>query len=95
MVNNMITPHFVLMMASYNQWMNDKLYAVASDLPADALTAGRGAFFGSIVGTLNHIVVADTLWLKWFAAHSSPFASLDAIRALDSPAALDQILFTD
>lgn len=95
MVNNMITPHYVSMMASYNQWMNDKLYAAASNLSADALTAGRGAFFGSIIGTLNHIVVADTLWLKRFTAHPSPFESLDAIRALDRPAALDQILFTD
>ena len=95
MVNNMITPEYVSMMASYNQWMNAKLYAAASGLSADALSADRGAFFGSIIGTLNHIVVADTIWLQRFTAHPSAFESLDAIRALDSPGALDQILFTD
>ena len=91
----MITPEYVSMMASYNQWMNDKLYAAARKLSVDALSAERGAFFGSIIGTLNHIVVADTLWLKRFTAHPSPFESLNAIRALGRPAKLDQILFTD
>ena len=91
----MITPEYVSKLASYNQWMSDKLYAAARALPADALSAERGAFFGSIIGTLNHIVVGDTLWLKRFATHPAPFESLDPIRALDRPEALDQILFAD
>ena len=95
MRHTMITPEYVSMMASYNRWMNDRLYAAARSLPADALKANRGAFFGSIIGTLNHLVVGDTLWLKRFTAHPSRFESLDPIRALDQPEALDQILFSD
>ena len=95
MRDTMITPEYASMMASYNQWMNDKLYAAARSLPTDALSAERGAFFGSIIGTLNHLVVADTLWLKRFTTHPSAFESLDANRALDQPEALDQILFAD
>ncbi len=91
----MITPEYAIAMATYNQWINDKLYAAANSLPPEALSADRGAFFGSIIGTLNHIVVGDTLWLKRFAAHASPFRSLDPVRALDAPEALDEILFAD
>lgn len=95
MPNSMITPEYVSKMATYNQWINDKLYAAARALPSEVLSADRGAFFGSIMGTLNHIVVGDTLWLKRYAAHPAPFESLDPIRALDRPEALDQILFPD
>ncbi|UCH49973.1 MAG: DinB family protein [Betaproteobacteria bacterium] len=91
----MITTEYVSKMASYNQWMNDKLYAAARRLPPDALIVDRNAFFASIIGTLNHIVVGDTLWLKRFAAHPAPFESLNAIRGLDRPETLDQILFAD
>ena len=58
-------------------------------------TPDRKAFFKSILGTLNHIVVTDTLWLKRFATHPSRHAALDPVRALKSPTALDQILFKD
>lgn len=49
--------HFELL-ARYNQWMNDNLYWAASNLSPQDLAQTRGAFFGSILGTLNHIVVA-------------------------------------
>lgn len=42
----------------------------------------RGAFFGSIFGTLSHVVLADILWLKRFASHSIGFDSLDCVQAL-------------
>jgi uncharacterized damage-inducible protein DinB len=57
------------LMADYNRWMNERLYAAAATLDDAALYADRGAFFGSLFGTLNHLVVADTLWLKRFATH--------------------------
>jgi uncharacterized damage-inducible protein DinB len=91
----MITPEYVSTMAAYNQWINTGVYAAARKLPAGELAAQRKAFFGSIIGTLNHIVVADTVWLKRFATHPSAFVSLDPIRTLDKPAALNQILFPD
>jgi len=54
-------------MAEYNRWMNQRLYEAASNLPADEVGKDRGAFFGSILGTLNHIAVADLLWLHRLA----------------------------
>ena len=76
------------LMASYNQWMNEKLYEAAARLPEAELTADRGAFFGSLTGTLNHLVIADTIWLQRFTQHPTPFRALDAVRVLPAPAAL-------
>lgn len=78
--------------ADYNLWMNDKIYTTAAMLPAAALTLDRGAFFKSILGTLEHLVVADTLWLKRFVAHPSGGA-LAPIDSLPLPNALDQAQF--
>jgi len=39
-------------------------------LPADELARDCGAFFGSLPGTLNHIMVADIIWLQRFTEHS-------------------------
>ncbi|MDO9105920.1 MAG: DinB family protein [Methylovulum sp.] len=85
----------IRLMAAYNAWMNAKLYTAAGRLSDDELLADRGAFFGSIMGTLNHIVVGDTLWLKRFATHPGNHLSLEPIRQLQAPASLRQILFTD
>ncbi len=85
----------VRQMAAYNTWMNSRLYEAAARLPADALSLDRKAFFGSILGTLNHIVVGDTLWLKRFATHPAGYPELDPVRALAQPTALDQLLFQD
>ncbi len=85
----------VRQMAAYNAWMNSRLYEAAARLPADALSLDRKAFFGSILGTLNHIVVGDTLWLKRFATHPAGYPELDPVRALAQPTALDQLLFQD
>jgi uncharacterized damage-inducible protein DinB len=86
--------HFELL-AAYNQLMNSKVYETASHLAATELAKDRGAFFGSILGTLNHLIVGDTIWLKRFATHPSSFASLRDVADLPSPASLDQIVFDD
>ena len=84
----------VQLMCSYNSWMNKKVYQAAGALPADELARDRGAFFGSILGTLNHLLVADTIWLKRFAAHQARFAALEPVRKLALPASLAEPLFT-
>ncbi|MDC7700942.1 DinB family protein [Vogesella indigofera] len=85
----MISCDYVRHLARYNQWMNDKLYAVAGTLPQAALDEARGAFFGSISGTLNHLLVADTIWLKRLATHPAGFASLKPLHQQAMPARLD------
>ncbi len=84
----------VKLMSSYNNWMNKKVYEAAAALPADELARDRGAFFGSVLGTLNHLVVADTIWLKRFAAHPAGFPALEPLRKLALPARLDEPMFT-
>jgi uncharacterized damage-inducible protein DinB len=60
----------------YNQWMNQQLYTVCADIPDVDRKSDRGAFFKSIHGTLNHILVADRIWLGRFT--KQPFtAQLD------------------
>ena len=85
----------ICLMADYNAWMNAKLYDAARRLPDEVRVADRKAFFGSIVGTLNHLVVGDTLWLKRFATHPAPYPALDAVRGLAHPTRLDEVLFSD
>jgi uncharacterized damage-inducible protein DinB len=82
----------VRLLARYNAWMNGRLYDAAATLPEAALVVDRGAFFGSILGTLEHLVVADTLWLKRFAAHPAAGA-LAPVTALPAPTSLGQIQF--
>ncbi|MEO6799205.1 MAG: DinB family protein [Rhodanobacter sp.] len=83
------------LMARYNQWMNERLYAAASSLDADELRADRGAFFGSILATLAHILAADMHWLKRFAAAMPGMASLDFVRAAPLPELVRGIVFPD
>ncbi|WP_368737878.1 DinB family protein [Massilia sp. CCM 8734] len=83
------------LMASYNSWMNQKIVDAAATLPAHELAAERGAFFGSLLGTLNHLVAADTIWLRRFATHPARFGALDAVLALPAPGALDAVYSDD
>ncbi len=53
-------------LATYNTWMNEKVYACSADLPDADRRRDLGAFFKSIHGTLNHILVADEAWLQRF-----------------------------
>lgn len=85
----------VRLMASYNEWMNTRMYAAAAALPAQALAADRKAFFGSILGTLHHLVNGDIIWLKRFAAHPANFPGLAGIAALPAPASLAELRITD
>jgi uncharacterized damage-inducible protein DinB len=82
-------------MARYNQGLNTQVYDCAARLDAIELARDRGAFFGSILGTLNHLVVGDVVWLKRFAAHPVNFAALEPVRSMAQPAALNQVVETD
>ena len=70
----MITPAYVKTMAAYNRWQNQNLYAAADTLPDAERKAPRQAFFGSIHGTLNHLLWADQLWMRRFAGVVRPYA---------------------
>nr|WP_154741823.1 DinB family protein [Pseudomonas karstica] len=82
-------------MATYNQWMNLKIYEAARELSDEALLADRGAFFGSIIGTLNHLTLGDRVWLKRFAQHPAGYAALTPLSTLDTPQRLDRLAFAN
>ena len=58
----MITPQYCRLMARYNAWQNLSLYTAARGLDDAAREQDRGAFFGSIRGTLSHLLWADLIW---------------------------------
>lgn len=62
----MIDPAYVQMMARYNTWQNKQLFITLDVMSAEKLTKDRGAFFGSIHATLNHLLWGDMLWLNRF-----------------------------
>ncbi|MBU0858564.1 MAG: DinB family protein [Alphaproteobacteria bacterium] len=66
-------------LSRYNRWANQRLYAACLDLPADDYHADRSAYFKSIGNTLNHILVADRLWMARFHAVDPHITDLAAI----------------
>ncbi|HVG81001.1 MAG TPA: DinB family protein [Methylomirabilota bacterium] len=66
------------MMARFNQWANQKLYASVAALPEDRYRADLGLFFGSIHRTLNHLLVVDRIWTRRIDGEPHGIASLDA-----------------
>jgi uncharacterized damage-inducible protein DinB len=88
------TEHIALL-ATYNQWMNRKVLDAAHRLNDEELLADRGAFFGSILGTLNHLVLGDTVWLKRFTQHPAGYTALAPLSTVDAPPRLDQLAFAD
>lgn len=83
----------IALLASYNTWMNDKLYGAARQAGDVAIHQDMRAFFGSIFGTLNHLVVADSIWLGRFSRHPAGFAALEWLRSVPAPTSLDQAMF--
>ncbi len=71
------------MFAGYNAWANERLYAAAAKLTDAEYRADRGAFFKSVHGTLNHLLVGDRIWMQRFTGQG------------EAPARLDTILFDD
>jgi uncharacterized damage-inducible protein DinB len=51
------------MLSRYNRWANERVYACAAQLTPQTLAEDQGAFFGSLLGTLNHLLVTDRLWM--------------------------------
>ncbi len=94
-MNTMPTSHYFHLMADYNAWMNQQIYQSAGQLTAEQLTQDRQAFFGSILGTLNHLVVADMIWLKRFASYPRFQEVLAHIYAYPQPLTLDELLYQD
>ncbi|WP_163850567.1 DinB family protein [Pseudooceanicola aestuarii] len=68
----MITPDYCQTMARYNAWQNCRMQAAMAGLSEAALRADRGAFFGSILGTANHLLWGDAMWMSRFDGGARP-----------------------
>lgn len=71
------------MFAAYNSWANGVVYAAADDLSPEEFNASKGAFFGSMMGTLNHLLCADRIWMRRFTGEG------------EAPKALNTVLFPE
>jgi uncharacterized damage-inducible protein DinB len=69
------------MFAAYNKWANARVYDATAELSEEEYERNVGAFFKSMLGTLNHLLTTDRIWMKRFTGEG------------DAPAALDTILF--
>lgn len=67
------------MLARYNRRANDILFEACARLSDAARKQDRGAFFGSIHGTLNHLLIGDRIWMARFEGGQAPSTGLDAI----------------
>ena len=67
------------MFAAFNRWANERLYAKAAELTDAEYRADRGAFFKSVHGTLNHLLVGDRIWMHRFDGTGDYPTQLDAI----------------
>ena len=68
----MITPEYCQTMAQYNAWQNKGLRKIVETMDEKELRKDRKAFFGSILGTLNHLLWGDILWMSRFDGGESP-----------------------
>ena len=76
--------HF-LMMARYNAWVNARLYRMAGNLSDEQYQRDVGAYFKSLHGTLNHLLVTDRVWMRRLTGAGDHPARLDAIVCDDLP----------
>ena len=87
-------------LARYNAWFNTRLYDACEQLDDAGRKRDRGAFFGSIHHSLNHLVVADQVWLRRLRqcgddnGHASP-ALAGSVLDLPESFTLDMLLFDD
>lgn len=73
----MMESEYPRLMAAYNRAINERLYAACEKLPDDERRRDRRAFFRSIHGTLNHLLLTDRLWFGGFTGQPVRFSSLD------------------
>jgi len=83
------------LLSEYNQLMNQRLYVAVENLPDEVIKEDKGAFFKSIIGTLNHILVGDIIWLKRFATNPESYNTLKYFAKIKKPKSLNTILYSE
>jgi uncharacterized damage-inducible protein DinB len=73
------------MLSRYNAWANQRLLHSVEALDEDAYRTDCGAAFGSVHGTMNHLLVGDRIWLARFTGDTGEHV----------PAGLDEEIASD
>lgn len=66
-------------LADYNHWANLRIYGAALEMAEEQYRRPTGVFFGSLHGTLNHLLLTDRIWLKRLTGTGEHPHRLDAI----------------
>jgi len=83
---NRLLTGYLEKLLSYHGWAYNRLLTSLEALTSEAYLAPCGLYFGSLHGTLNHLAVADRIWLARVRGEPTPFSHLDAEAAADRPA---------
>lgn len=75
--------------------MNGQLYQAIEPLSIETINQDRGLFFQSILGTLNHLLVGDLIWLRRFGHFSDRYVSLASLVTWPVPTSLNDIIYRD
>jgi uncharacterized damage-inducible protein DinB len=81
--------------AKYNREFNLSLFNQISRLSESERKRDMGAFFGSIHGTLNHILLADRIWLGRFAKAMPSISALSDAELIHEFMSLRQEVCSD
>lgn len=82
-------------LAKYNAWMNTRLYDISEKLTDEELRRDGGAFFHSVHGTLNHLLLVDRLWLRRFRDAFPDWSTPRATPLVETFETLGDILFEE
>jgi uncharacterized damage-inducible protein DinB len=66
-------------LADYNHWANLRIYCAALEMSEEQYRRPTAVFFGSLHGTLNHLLLTDRIWLKRLTGAGQHPDRLDAI----------------
>ena len=83
------------LLSEYNQLMNQRLYSAVAELSDEEINENKGAFFKSLLGTLNHILVGDIIWLSRFSKDISSQNTLAYFSTIEKPQSLNSIVFSE
>lgn len=72
-------------LAQSNRFFNNQFHQVLAKESQASLEEDQKAFFGSIFGTLNHILLVDKLFMSRITGHPVPFTSFKERLAADFP----------
>ena len=67
------------LLANFNIWVNTKIFSACKELDDTEYKKDRGAFFSSIHGTLNHLLVVDRAFISHIEGKDHGLKSLDQI----------------